>query len=79
MNTLLNAARCQRLWRRLKHMGIRLRQVGYLMVGMPDYDNYVEHMRRCHPEQPVMSYSEFFRDRQQARYGGGKGRPVRCC
>jgi uncharacterized short protein YbdD (DUF466 family) len=26
-----------------------------------------------------MSYEEFFRERQDARYGGGKGRPIRCC
>ena len=49
------------------------------MVGMPDYDNYVEHMRRKHPGQPVMSYEAFFRERQEARYGGGKGKPFRCC
>lgn len=67
---------------RLGHIGRRLGQAGYLMVGMPDYQTYVEHMRRCHPDRIVMSYPEFFRDRQQARYGGGKdgkGRPVRCC
>jgi len=38
----------------------------------------VEHMRRHHPDQPVMSYVEFFRDRENARYGG-KGRVGRCC
>ncbi|HDG9129142.1 TPA: YbdD/YjiX family protein, partial [Klebsiella pneumoniae] len=32
-----------------------------------------------HPDQPYMTYEEFFRERQQARYGGdGKG-GVRCC
>lgn len=50
-----------------------------MLIGLPDYDNYVQHMRRCHPEQPVMSYEAFFRERQQARYGGdGKG-GMRCC
>lgn len=50
-----------------------------MLVGMPDYDNYVAHMQSKHPEQPVMTYEAFFRERQEARYGGGKGRPVRCC
>ncbi len=45
------------------------------MVGMPDYDNYVQHMRLTHPELPVMSYEAFFRERQEARYGGADGRP----
>lgn len=49
-----------------------------LMVGMPEYGTYVEHMRAVHPERPVMSYEEFFRERQQARYGGN-GKISRCC
>lgn len=47
-----------------------------LMVGMPDYSTYVAHMMNRHPEQPVMSYQEFFRERQEARFGGKVGR---CC
>jgi uncharacterized short protein YbdD (DUF466 family) len=34
-------------------------------------------MRQTHPERPVMTYEEFFRDRQNARYGAKGG--VRCC
>jgi uncharacterized short protein YbdD (DUF466 family) len=47
-----------------------------LMVGLPDYDAYLSHMARTHPEQTPMSYEAFFRDRLEARYGSGKGR---CC
>lgn len=47
-----------------------------LMVGMPDYDAYVTHMQTTHPDKPVMSYAEFFRERQEARYGSGAGK---CC
>ncbi|RKG58889.1 DUF466 domain-containing protein [Corallococcus sp. AB011P] len=47
-----------------------------LMIGVPDYDTYVAHMRRHHPDRPVMTYAEFFNDRLQARYRGGGGR---CC
>lgn len=54
-------------------------QAARLMVGMPDYDAYRQHMRQFHPERPVMSYAEFFHERQEARYGGGDGRPGRCC
>jgi uncharacterized short protein YbdD (DUF466 family) len=46
------------------------------MVGMPDYDTYLSHMARTHPGQEAMSYEAFFRERLEARYGGGKGR---CC
>lgn len=50
-----------------------------LMVGQPNYDTYVAHRQRTHPGEPVMSYEAFFRERQEARYGGGKGRMGRCC
>jgi uncharacterized short protein YbdD (DUF466 family) len=33
-------------------------------------------MARTHPEAAPMSYEAFFRERLEARYGGGKGR---CC
>lgn len=49
-----------------------------LMVGLPEYDAYVAHMRTTHPEAEVMSYEAFFRERQEARYSG-KGRVGRCC
>lgn len=49
-----------------------------LMVGLPDYSVYLDHMEATHPGRPVMSYEEFFRERQDARYGG-KGRMGRCC
>ena len=56
-----------------------LGQAAKMLIGIPDYDNYVTHMQTNHPDQPYMTYEEFFRERQQARYGGdGKG-GVRCC
>jgi uncharacterized short protein YbdD (DUF466 family) len=64
--------RIARLWRRAV-------QTARLMVGIPDYDTYVAHRRAQHPGEPVMSYTEFFRERQKARYGGEGGRISRCC
>ncbi len=58
-------------------VGRYLGQAMRLMVGLPDYDTYVAHMQATHPDQPVMSYEAFFRERQEARYGGKGGR--RCC
>jgi uncharacterized short protein YbdD (DUF466 family) len=54
----------------------RLRQSLRLMVGVPEYGTYVAHMRDKHPGQPVMPYQEFFRERQEARYGS---KISRCC
>lgn len=54
----------------------RLRQSLRLMVGVPEYGTYVAHMRDKHPHQQIMSYQEFFRERQEARYGS---KINRCC
>lgn len=49
------------------------------MIGIPSYDAYLAHMAEHHPEQERMNYAQFFRNRQDARYGvGGKG-GFRCC
>lgn len=50
-----------------------------LMVGVPDYDNYVEHRKTYHPGEPIMTYEEFFWERQRARYACGKGKFRGCC
>ena len=54
-------------------------QTARLMVGVPDYQTYVAHRRGNHPDQPIMTYEEFFRERQEARYAVGKGRFRGCC
>lgn len=64
----------------LKTLKDRLVQMSRLMVGIPDYDAYVAHRFVQHPDQPIMSYEEFFRNRQDARYGvNGDGSVTRCC
>lgn len=69
-------------------MKIRHRIFGYLqllvrgarlMVGVPDYQNYLRHLQQQHPGQTPMSYAEFFNERQEARYGSKDGRVGRCC
>ena len=47
-----------------------------LAVGVPDYDAYVAHMRRMHPDTVPMDHAAFFAERLQARYGKGRSR---CC
>jgi uncharacterized short protein YbdD (DUF466 family) len=63
----------------ISRLGKYLGQAARLMVGVPDYETYVAHLRSQHPDLPVMSYEEFFKERQDARYGGGNGRVGRCC
>lgn len=56
-------------WRRTMH-------TARMMVGLPDYANYLAHQRAKHPEREPMTEAQFFRACQQSRYGGGNGR---CC
>ena len=51
-------------------------QSARLAIGIPDYDNYVDHMRRRHPGRAPMTREEFFHERMLARYGRGRSR---CC
>ena len=62
----------------LAQAGRYLGQSMRLMVGLPEYDSYLAHMEATHPEQAPMSYEEFFRERQEARYGGA-GKRGGCC
>lgn len=51
-------------------------QLARRVIGVPDYEVYLAHLRQHHPERPLPSYEQFFRERQEARYRGGGGR---CC
>ena len=51
-------------------------QTARLAIGIPDYDNYVDHMQRRHPDRAPMTRDEFFHERMLARYGKGRSR---CC
>lgn len=50
-----------------------------LMVGQGDYGAYADHVRRTHPDQEPMSETEFFRNRENARFGVGNTSGFRCC
>jgi uncharacterized short protein YbdD (DUF466 family) len=65
---------------RLGDIGRRLRQTARLMVGQPDYDTYLAHRAKSHPDEAPMSPKEFFRNREDHRFGGGVSTGgFRCC
>ena len=46
------------------------------IMGVPDYERYLTHVRECHPGTVPMSKEEFARERLASRYE----RPgSRCC
>jgi uncharacterized short protein YbdD (DUF466 family) len=63
----------------LRTVYTRARQTARLMIGVPDYENYVRHRQTFHPSEPIMTYEEFFLERQRARYSISKDRIKGCC
>ncbi len=46
------------------------------VIGVPDYERYVAHLRACHPDRTPLTRDEFVRERLADRYS----RPgARCC
>ena len=46
------------------------------IIGAPDYERYVAHMRDHHPDCPIATRDEFMRQRLESRYS----KPgARCC
>jgi uncharacterized short protein YbdD (DUF466 family) len=63
----------------LRRLARDMRKTARLMVGVPDYGAYVAHRRQSHPGEPIMTYEDFFRDRQASRFGADGGKINRCC
>ena len=67
-------------WRTARLWSARLWRTGSqtarLAIGIPDYDNYADHIRRHHPGREPMDRDAFFHERMLARYGKGRSR---CC
>ncbi|HYA75947.1 MAG TPA: CstA-like transporter-associated (seleno)protein [Burkholderiaceae bacterium] len=50
-----------------------------MMIGIPDYETYVQHRKTFHPNESIMSYEEFFFERQSVRYTVSRDRMRGCC
>lgn len=63
----------------LSRLAVKLRDGARLMVGQGDYDAYVAHMRARHREMRLLTREEYFRARENARFGASGERGFRCC
>ena len=54
----------------------RMKSVLCGISGMPNYEAYIDHVRRSHPGRLVLSESEYYEEYIRARYADG---PSRCC
>ena len=56
---------------RVKTLYRRSDRVFHLLVGLPSYDKYVEHMKLHHPDKFPKSRKEFFKEALDKKYGAG--------
>jgi uncharacterized short protein YbdD (DUF466 family) len=59
-----------------RHVAARVAAVIRRVIGVPDYDTYLAHVREHHPELTPLSEDDFRRDRMRARYSQPGNR---CC
>ncbi|WP_028401321.1 YbdD/YjiX family protein [Ectobacillus panaciterrae] len=50
-----------------------------LLVGVPSYEKYVQHMKERYPGEPILSEKAFFADVQKAKFDAKEGKISRCC
>ena len=60
--TRVGRGRLAVLWQQGRHFGA-------MLVGVPDYEAYVRHMRETHAELVPMTREQFVRSRMEARLG----------
>ena len=65
-------------WSKIAVLWKRLQQSFRLMVGVPDYQNYVEHMAKHHPDLTPMDEKTFYRHCVDARYPSAGGGIKKC-
>ena len=56
MRRWLGVAMTENVTARVRFVCEMATKTARLMVGMPDYDAYVEHRRVNHPDQAIMTY-----------------------
>ena len=61
-----------RVWGALKAVYQRSDRFLHLLVGMPSYDKYLEHMRLHQPGEIPKSQREVFKDAMEKKYREGR-------
>ncbi|PAF46824.1 hypothetical protein BKH46_06315 [Helicobacter sp. 12S02634-8] len=57
------------VWGKVTYFYRRQERFWHLLVGLPSYDRYLEHMAKNHPDKIPKTRKEFFIEVQEARYG----------
>ena len=63
-----------KIWRYAQRIYQRSDRFLHLLVGMPSYDKYLEHMRIHHPHEIPKTQREFFKEAMEKKYGSGRAK-----
>lgn len=64
----MNAAdRAPSLWARFLAMHDAVSRVAGTIVGVPDYENYLQRFKAMHPGETPLSRNEFIKDRMDVK------------
>lgn len=66
------------LWGNVKFIVQQIAKSFRLMVGVHDYQTYVQHMQQHHPEQTMMTEKQFHRHCIDARFPSQAGKVGKC-
>lgn len=58
--------------KKLTKLFIKVQQSLHSLLGLPDYDLYKKHHAEKHPHLPLLSYKNFFQQRQKSCYENKK-------
>ena len=61
-----------KFWREVRRIYQRSDRFLHLLVGMPSYDKYLEHMHKNHPDKIKKKKKEFFKEAMESKYGAGR-------
>lgn len=67
-----------RNWSRIALLWQNLQKSFRLMVGVPDYENYLRHMQQHDPDLTPMDAKTFYRHCVDARYPSSGGNMKKC-
>ncbi|MDQ0219124.1 YbdD/YjiX family protein [Peribacillus cavernae] len=67
------------MYKKLSEIMSYRKQFISLLVGVPSYETYVEHMQVHHPGKHVKNRKEFFCEAQEERFNAKGGKISRCC
>ena len=61
-----------KFWREVRRIYQRSDRFLHLLVGMPSYDKYLEHMHKNQRDKIPKSQKEFFKEAMESKYGAGR-------